>query len=176
MTKYLILLRGINVGGHRKIVMKDLKTLLLRNDFTEVTTYIQSGNIVCYHPLKDTKALESKVQDLILDSFGHEVPAVIRTSDEWVDMIEQNPFKTREIDQLYCAFLSDDVPEEVLVDLQPYATKGEEFSLVNRQLFLSYPVKVHLSKLNNSVIEKKLKTTATIRNWKTVLKLRELLD
>ena len=174
MTKYIILLRGINVGGHRKILMKDLKELLAQKGFSEITTYIQSGNIICESNKKNIKILESLVQESILEKFGHDVPVIIRTAKEWLKLVANNPYQERDINELYCAFLADTVDASLLTDLVPYATKNEIYQLLDQQLYLAYPIKVHQSKLSNNIIEKKLNTTATVRNWKTVLKLAEL--
>ena len=116
MAKYISILRGINVGGNRKILMKDLKVLFERLGFSKVETYIQSGNVVFESRETDTHNLETKIQQAITETFGFNVPVIIRTADEWTESIVNNPFwkeKDADIDRLHLTCLKE-VPSSVI--------------------------------------------------------------
>lgn len=177
MKKYIAILRGINVGGKRKILMKDLKLLFERMEFTEITTYIQSGNVIFHSNDERNKAeLEDQLQQSILTTFGFEVPVILRTAEDLNEAISENPFyqEDNEIERLHLTFLKDIPSPENLLKTEQYDHSPDKFVLVDNHAFVYCSGKYHESKLTNKFFESKLKTSATTRNWKTVLKLSEL--
>lgn len=178
MNKYIVLLRGINVGGKRKILMKDLKLLFERMGFSEITTYIQSGNVLfCSDKEQENFVLEKELQEAILAAFGFEVPVIVRTSEELDKAISQNPFfreGNMEIERLHLTFLKEVPGPENLLKTAQYDYSPDKFVMDNNHAFIYCAGKYHQSKLTNKFFESKLETAATTRNWKTVLKLQEL--
>ena len=177
MEKKIAILRGINVGGKRKILMKDLKALCEKQGFENTQTYIQSGNVI----FEDTKGSspteqEAKLEKAIFDSYGFEVPVIIRTAAELSTAIQENSFyqEGRDISQLHLTFLKEKPSQENKEVLLAYNYEPDEYVLNGQEVFVYCEGKYHKSKLSNTFFEKKLKVGATTRNWKTVLKLQEL--
>lgn len=175
MTTYIAILRGINVGGHRKILMADLKSLLEKKGLKNCTTYIQSGNVV-FTSNKPPKEIEKTIKQAISKKYGFDVPVLVRTTDEVENTFKNNPFLSKETDinKLYVAFLSDVPTKENLDKLNAVQFEDANYQVIGKHLYICYDTKVSNSKLTNNLIENKLKVTATTRNWKTVSKLIEL--
>lgn len=174
MKKRIALLRGINVGGRRKILMADLRSLLSQKlGFKNVQTYIQSGNIIfdCTSQKTDT-ILAANIQQLVIDSYGFEVPTIVRTVNEFENLVIHNPFLNKvDISQLFVTFLSESPTLQNVEKIKTFDVKADEFVVVANNIFGYCVEKYSDSKLTNNFFESKLKTTATTRNWKTVLKL-----
>ncbi len=178
MTNKIALLRGINVGGKRKILMADLRELLAGIGFTDVKTYIQSGNIFfnLSNEMSDAEIADA-IEKLISDNYGFDVPVVIRSVEEVEQAIENNPFYTGEeenITNLHLTFLKEKPSEENQLKTEEYNYEPDKFVIKNKDVFIFCEGKYHKSKLTNTFFEKKLKVSTTTRNWKTVLKLLEL--
>lgn len=178
MTKYISILRGINVGGKRKILMADLKELYQSLGFENVITYIQSGNVIFEAKEKEgSRAFPKKIEEAILKEYGFEVPVIIRSVDEIKNIISINPFLKKEdvkIENLCVTFLSDIPNEENLQKINAYNYSPDLFQIIDNNAFIFVAGKYHQSKLTNNFFEKKLVVSATTRNWKTVKKLLEL--
>lgn len=182
MNRYIALLRGINVGGHRKLKMEALRDLFSEMGFEQVRSYIQSGNVVFHHEprLQDTSAHETRVSERIKEKFGYEVPVLIRPDSYLDKIVSENPF-TEEMRQeghkLYLTFLSGIPGKENAKALRDFKAEGESFCLKDKALYLlidknRVPVSKQIA--NNATIEKVLKVRATNRNWNTVLKLQAM--
>ena len=115
MTKYISILRGINVGGKRKILMADLRELYQSLGFENIITYIQSGNVIFDSKKKNAgSAFTKKIKAAIFEKYGFDVPVIIRSVEEIKNIIESNPYLKKEgvqIENLCVTFLSD-VPAE----------------------------------------------------------------
>lgn len=175
MYKYISLLRGINVGGHRKILMADLKQMLQNLGAKNPVTYIQSGNVVFEHESSDSTKVSQLIHRNIKSRYGFDVPVVSFTSKYLLNCIENNPFtKTHELEQLHLTFLSSIPTAENLEYLKNFKSDADDFLIADQVVYIACKRKYSDSKLGNPFIEKKLKVSATTRNWKTVLKLAEL--
>ncbi|MDW3651998.1 MAG: DUF1697 domain-containing protein [Bacteroidia bacterium] len=177
MEKKIAILRGINVGGKRKILMNDLKALCEKLSFENPLTYIQSGNVIFEDSKNQSnRELGDKLAKGILEKFGFEVPVIVRTAKELSNSIAQNSFyeEGRDISQLHLTFLKEEPAKENQEILLSYNYEPDEFVLQGQDVFIYCEGKYHKSKLSNNFFEKKLKVGATTRNWKTVLKLKEL--
>ena len=176
-TTYIALLRGINVGGHRIIPMKTLRQLCQELGFDEVQTYIQSGNIIFNAEKTENFKLEIQLASAIRQQFGFEVPVVMLTAAELKLIVEKNPFLSEGnayISHLAVTILAG-VPETALAGkLSHVAFAPDRFEIVDRQVYLNIPGSYHKSKLTNQFFESGLQTTATTRNWKTMVKLTEI--
>ena len=113
MIKYIAILRGINVGGHRKILMTDLKVLLKKIGLKKCITYIQSGNVIFLSD-KLAETIEKQIQQAIFKKYGFEVPVMVRTANEIEIVFNSNPFLLKESDskKLYVAFLAENPIQE----------------------------------------------------------------
>jgi len=175
MDKKIAILRGINVGGKRKILMSDLKAMFEKLGFSNITTYIQSGNVVFESTLENAKLAEL-IEVSIHDVFGHDVPVIIISYEDLRRTVEFNPFNTNEADinKLYLTFLKQKPSNENLEIIKAFNHGPDKFQIIELNAFIYCEGKYHESKLTNVFFEKKLKVGATTRNWKTVLKLLEL--
>jgi len=177
MNRRIAILRGINVGGKRKILMADLKLMFEKMAFSNVSTYIQSGNVF-FNTNKeiDCLKLEQKIEKAINEKFGFEVPVIVRTPNEILEAIKNNPFykNDNEIRHLHLTFLNAKPTEENRKKTEAYNFEPDKFAISGKCVFVCCEGKYHKSKLTNNFFENKLKVNATTRNWKTVLKLLEL--
>ncbi|HEA28757.1 MAG TPA: DUF1697 domain-containing protein [Leeuwenhoekiella sp.] len=180
MSNYIAILRGINVGGHRKIPMEGLRKEIGNLGYKNIKTYIQSGNIIftaaAHH--SDLEIAEH-IEKMILTTFGFEVPVIVRNSDELQQTVSENPFLTTEntsIEGLHVTFLKETPSPETLENIKTYTYPPDKFEIRQKNVFLYIPGSYHKTKLSNAFFEKKLNVQATTRNWKTVQKLAEMSD
>jgi uncharacterized protein (DUF1697 family) len=178
MYRYIAILRGINVGGNRKILMSDLKDLFIQQGFKNVKTYIQSGNVIFDSDDESSvQNLSEKIQNAILHKFNFEVPVIIKCAHDFARAIQLNPFVSEEgfdIDRLHLTFLSAVSSVEDMALIKSFDVGNDRFEIVNDQIFIYCFGKYSDSKLTNSFFESKLKVKASTRNWNTVLKLNAL--
>jgi uncharacterized protein (DUF1697 family) len=176
MTTCIALLRGINVGGNRLVAMADLRALLTRLGYANAQSLLQSGNLVFQAPAKKTADLERALEAATAAHLALETAFLVRTADEWKKVVSRNPFHKEaehEPARLVVSFLKD-APAAAAVNALQEAIVGRETLRVDgRHAYIVYPDGVGRSRLTNLVIEKKLGTRATARNWNTVLKLAE---
>ena len=171
MHTYISILRGINVSGQKKIIMADLVKLYEDLGFTDVKTYIQSGNVVFNSTKKVSNSLLVKqIEIKINEIYGFQVPVIIRTVDELSKIIASNPFKNETSDNLYITFLSNLPNSNHLENLTELNYLLDEFIVIEKEIYLNVS-SYGTTKLSNSFFENKLKVTATTRNWNTVNKL-----
>jgi uncharacterized protein (DUF1697 family) len=178
MTIYISILRGINVGGSKKILMKDLEELYVELGFADVRTYIQSGNVL-FRSAKDIpdKEIAGLIKQAISRKFGFDVPVIIRSLDEMEKAIQDNPFvkdKTIEGNKLHVTFLSDPPDTSAIAPVSKLEFAPDKFIISGREIYLHCPFSYGETKLSNSFFESKLKVTATTRNWNTINKLIEM--
>jgi len=173
--KYIVLLRGINVGGKKRIKMADLVEALEPLGFKNIRTYLQSGNVIFEYDSIDSDEIAKDIKEKISQTFGISVNIIIRTEDELENIIKSNPFVKDpdiEIDKLHVTFLKDLPDPEINLDLK--RSENEKFEVIGREIYLYLPNGYGRTKLTNNIFEKKLKTIATTRNWKTTNKLLEM--
>jgi len=171
VTTNIALLRGINVGGQHKVAMADLRALFADAGGEDVTTYIQSGNVVFTHPAGSSDKLGVDLERRIEAHTGFAVAVVLRTARQWAAVVRDNPFPGRET-HLHVTFLSSDPHAGALDSVDAAAFAPEEFELVGRQLYLHLPNGMARTKLPKALDV--FSTPVTTRNWRTVLKLAEL--
>lgn len=177
MLRYIALLRGINVSGHRMIKMSELREMLQSVGTESVQTYIQSGNVV-FESTEQPEPLRQRIERQILEVFGFEVPVVLRTVEQMAHIAEACPFPVdtlAEGERLFVSFIAD-TPASAAIDGLSL-TKGngiDEFRVVQNEIYILYRQSVHQSSLSNAYFERKLGVAATSRNWRTVTKLVEM--
>ncbi|MFE3824563.1 DUF1697 domain-containing protein [Streptomyces sp. NPDC059092] len=178
ITTYVALLRGINVGGHRKVPMADLRALLTGLGHGQVRTHLQSGNAVFTSESGDEKALATALEHAIEERFGFTVDCLVRSAAYLRAVADACPFPagTLEGRQLHLICLSERMGPERFASLDPAAYLPEEFRLGDRALYLYAPDGLGRSKLGDALARPALfrGVTATSRNWNTVVKLLEL--
>ena len=169
--RYVALLRGINVGGKRKILMSDLKTMLIQLGYFDIKTYMQSGNVFFTSKKTSKEVLQTQISEGIESKFGFKVPVLVITEIQFCKLPELNPYQKEDVSRLHITILSE-LPEKGLLEklaLQEFSP--DQFSVKGNYIFLNIEGKYHKSKLTNAFFEKQLKVNATTRNWKTITKL-----
>jgi len=177
MTTYVALVRGINVGGHKKIAMSELRAFLAHLGFDNVRSLLQSGNLVFRSNARTGAGLERLFDVQAEKRLGLRTAFLVRSAKEWEAVIAHNPFQTEaksDPSHLVVVFLKDAPHKKALKALQD-AIKGPELIRAEgRQLYVVYPAGIARSRLTNKLIEEQLGTRGTGRNWNTVLKLAVL--
>jgi uncharacterized protein (DUF1697 family) len=177
MTKYVALLRGINVAGANKIKMNDLRQLFTGLGYTEVQTYLQSGNVVFAGPDEDPARLAKGIETAIVDELGLTVTVLLRNRQDLERVLASNPYLNRDenLARLPVTFLAELPAPARAAELRVPAGETAVFTLVDREVYLHCPDGYGRTKLNNAFIERKLGVAATTRNWKSVTALHDLL-
>lgn len=171
MNGYIALLRGINVGGHKKIKMADLKALFESLGFTEVTTHIQSGNVVFSSELEVASEM---ISEAINDAYGWEVPVLIKTPAEIKQILKQCPFPKEKKEESYFMLLFDSPSEENIEIVRTYDYPNEEYVITPECAYLYCSTGYHKSKMGG-ILDKKLKVQTTTRNYRTMARLLEIV-
>ncbi|HCQ12511.1 DUF1697 domain-containing protein [Flavobacterium sp.] len=177
--KHLALLRGINVSGHNMIKMEALKTALEAIGFSNVVTYIQSGNVFVETEEESSFGVGFKIKQEIFKTFGHEVPVIVIGKNDLELCFKNNPFlKQKDVDtkKLYVAFISKELSSSAINELKISQFKPDEAVIDGNRIFIKYDIGAGKTRLDQKYIEKKLNVTATIRNWNTVTKLLEMYE
>ncbi len=177
--KHLALLRGINVSGHNMIKMEALKAALEAIGFTNVVTYIQSGNVFVETEEESSFGVGFKIKQEIFKTFGHEVPVIVIGKNDLELCFKNNPFlKQKDVDtkKLYVAFISKELSSSAINELKISQFKPDEAVIDGNRIFIKYDIGAGKTRLDQKYIEKKLNVTATIRNWNTVTKLLEMYE
>lgn len=174
MKTYIALLRGINVGGHRKVPMAELRDLLTKIGFSNVKTYIQSGNVIFQTKEIPFLQLENGIRKSIETHFGFEVSVMVRTRQQLQKIFDDCPFSEDQKSNSYFAILSH-IPQEDLVEVAyEKVYEHEEYKIINDGLYFYSDKGYGNAKFSLNYFEKKLKVNATARNYKTMLKLLSL--
>jgi uncharacterized protein (DUF1697 family) len=176
MRTFVALLRGINVGGKSMIRMPELKALLAAMGFENVSTYIQSGNVVFSASTGDEQALAAEIEERIAAAFEVSPTVLLRAPAELAEIAAGNPFLSRESDlsKLHVVFLSAPPSADAVDQLDPARSPPDEFSVRGREIYLHLPNGAGRSRLTIDYFEKRLGVRGTARNWKTLTKLVEL--
>ncbi|MDW3036591.1 MULTISPECIES: DUF1697 domain-containing protein [Bacillus cereus group] len=176
MTIYISLLRGINVGGHKIIKMADLKQTFESIGLKQVKTYIQSGNIV-FESEKDIDFLKKRIQSEIKNVFGFDVPVMLRKHEEFINIIKRCPYEVdslRKGESIHVAFLANELSELEKDQLLMQKNETEDCYIHEEVVYLFFKNSIRNSKLMNQF--QKLHTPATVRNWRTVNKLKAIVE
>jgi uncharacterized protein (DUF1697 family) len=173
VSAHVALLRGINVGGARKLPMKELVALFERAGCADVRTYIQSGNVVFDAKTSAAKGLAKKVSALIRADYDYDVPVLVRTARELRSAAEACPFECVDPKALYIGFMEKKPTKAQLEALDPERSPGDEVAVSGRELFVRYKVGQSKTKLTHAYLERTLGPN-TMRNWRTVEKLLDL--
>ncbi|GCE15864.1 DUF1697 domain-containing protein [Tengunoibacter tsumagoiensis] len=177
MTIFLALFRGINVNG-RVVKMDMLKELHASLGFTDVITYIQSGNVIFTSNETDSLTLTQRIEEGFQQKFGFRSSVIIRTVDELQQIIDNTPFHDqpeKEPKWIVVTFFSSPPREDAVEQFQKLYQGPEELYLKGRDLYTYYPESIGHSKLPAHQLSKILQADGTARNWNTILKLQKLM-
>ncbi|WP_378178984.1 DUF1697 domain-containing protein [Aquimarina sp. SS2-1] len=180
MNTYIALLRGINVGGHKKIKMADLKQSFEDLGFSDVLTYIQSGNVIFKDILDDPSVIQTKIKAGIKKQFGFDISVLVITRQILSEVLQNNPFadtlKKSEMDgkKMYFMLLFDQPDPAVVKEFTSISFDPEVFVITKNVIYLYAYNGYGKTKLNSNFFEKKLGCDATARNLSTMSKLLEL--
>jgi uncharacterized protein (DUF1697 family) len=178
MTRYVALLRAVNVGG-RKVTMAELKEAAAKLGYENPRTLIASGNLVFDTRKTAPAKLEAALETMIEKTFGLFSEVMVRDPAEWAAIIKANPLKKKAKEDpahLVC-LVCKTAPDHAALDawlksFREKYDKGEELRVVGREIFIDYGPSIGQSKL---VLPKKV-CTGTARNWNTMLKLNDMLN
>lgn len=175
MSFWIGFFRGINVGGHNILPMKELKGTLENMGCETVSTYIQSGNVVFSHPATDAAELGASITTAVLKNFGFEPRVLLMTKAQLIAAHSNNPFPAGEEEPktLHLYFLASKATDVDYAALDAIKSDTEQFELIDRVFYLHAPDGIGRSKLAARV-EKCLGVPATARNWRTVEKVLQL--
>ena len=169
MTRAVVLLRGVNVGGHNRISMPDLRAVLEGVGCRDVQTYVQSGNAVVEH-----EAAPAELERTVAAALAHHglpVPVMVRTGAELERVVEESPWHDLDPKRFHVAFLSDDPDPAKVAAIDHEALLPERVVVGERVLYLDYALGAGRSK---GLDRLRLGVDATARNWRTVTALRDL--
>jgi uncharacterized protein (DUF1697 family) len=178
MTRYVVLLRGVNLGPHRRVPMADLRALLGEAGHGDVRTLLASGNVVLTSDL-EPDALRRDVEERMAARFGMEVPVVVRTRDELAAVVADHPLRdvADEPRRLQVTFLSEPVDATAVRELEALAVAPEALVVRGRELHTWHPDGIGRSALALALTRRPARgVVATSRNWATVTKLLALAD
>ena len=170
LTTYVALLRGVNVGGNNRLLMAELRAHFESMGYQRVRTFIQSGNVIFE---SSTVVHSAPLETAIADEFGIVTPVVLRTAQQIATAVRRNPFVDVERARLHLGFLrqaplAGDVAQ---LDLEPFAP--DQALVVGSDVYLYLPSGMARNKLP-TYVDRRLKSSMTVRNWNTVTELHEL--
>ena len=173
----VLLLRGINVGAHNRIAMPALRERLTAAGFTDVRTYIQSGNVVLSSDAAPD-ALARECRHQISEGFGLQIDVIVRTRDELAAVVQRNPLAKVAVDpkRYQVSFCATEPDASLVQRLNALAVSPEQFLAVGRELYAWHPEGVARSRLWAELGGRKLGVPASSRNWTTVTTLLAMAD
>ncbi|HSD81488.1 MAG TPA: DUF1697 domain-containing protein [Solirubrobacteraceae bacterium] len=177
MGRQIALLRGINLGPHRRVAMGDLRSLLAEAGYADVRTHLQSGNVV----LTSDTAPDDLARDLerrIATGLGVDAGVVVRTRDELADVVARDPLRGVVDDprRYQVTFRSGEPEPDAVRELERVAVAPERIVVSGREIYAWHPNGIGRSELAAELARARFGVTATARNWNTVTKLLELAD
>ena len=174
-TAYAALLRGVNLGARNRIAMADLRSIVEELGAEDVSTYVQSGNVVLRSTLGPDR-LAARIEEGIRRALGMDVPVLVRSGRRLGALVRGNPFAGPKVDlkTLHVTFLGAKPDAERLGELRRESFDPEALALVGADLCLSCPAGYGRTKIGNALVERRLGVPATTRNWRTVTALAEL--
>lgn len=177
MVPFVALLRAVNLPSHNQVAMADLRGLLADLGFANPRSMLQSGNLVFRNARRTPAQLERLLETEAAARLGLQTDFFVRTAEDWGDVVARNPFREaaeRDPSHLVVMFLKEAPKPQVVKALQATITGPELVRAHGKQAYITYPAGIGRSRLTTAVIESKLGTRGTGRNWNTVLKLMAL--
>lgn len=179
MPIYIALLRGINIGPHKRMKMEKLVASCAACGWANAKTYIQSGNVVLKAPKISPDSLAKKLEAQIVADFGFSSDVIVRSQADLEQIVSANPLlKLRDIDRerLHVLFLSAPPAGDAVNKLQSLTLAPDQVRVAGREIYFYFPNGVSGSSLWKHPPDKVVKVSGTMRNWNTVNKLREMAE
>jgi uncharacterized protein (DUF1697 family) len=176
MTTFVALLRGINVGKHRRVAMADVRSATIEAGYEDVTSYLQSGNLILESRGHTSAAVGSALERKFRSALQLDIDVIVRSAAELAKVVAKNPLFDAKLDPkfLHVAFLKQKPSAAAARTLKDVAFGRDKFVLQGAELYFRYPDGSGQSKMAAAFFEKKLGTPATARNWRVVTTLTEL--
>jgi uncharacterized protein (DUF1697 family) len=175
MTRYVALLRGINLGAHRRVAMADLRSLLAGLGYGDVATHLRSGNAVFSAEGTRPEAVARRVREAVDAELGLDVPTVVRTAGQLRAAVEANPLPVPDPARFLVLFCSGAVDAAGLAALDPSAHPRERMAVVGDQVYTRHELGLRHARLPD-LVARHVDGTVTGRNWRTVLRLLEMAE
>lgn len=179
LSIHIGLVRAVNLAGRNRLAMADLRSLLERLGFQDVTTVLQSGNVLFRSGGRTSARLEQALEKAALERLGLKTDFFVRTARDWRGIIADNPFPRKaegDPGHLLVMFLKEPPDRTQVTALQKAITGREVVRAKGRHAYVVYPDGVGRSRLTSVLIERVLGTRGTARNWNTVMRLGALAD
>jgi uncharacterized protein (DUF1697 family) len=177
MARYIALLKGVNVSGKHLLPMARLRAICEALGWKDVSTLLQSGNVVLTAPDKTAAGVERKLAEALAAEFPFAPEVIARTPGEWAKVVKGNPFPEAAAsapNHLLVGFFKH-LPKAGLESLPAGLVRDEVLRLEGRELYATFPSGIGKSKLDFKRVEHHLGSTITMRNWNTLVKLNELV-
>ncbi len=176
--RYVAWLHAVNLGSHNKVPMAWLRDAAADAGFTEVATYLQSGNLVLSAPTRDPAEVSRRVAAVIHAGRGLDVVVTTRTRAEVAAVVQRNPMPEHadEPSKLHVSFLNGQPDRRAVASLDPDAFAPDRFVFDGEEIYLWFPNGAGRSKLATYPWPKRIGVGGTARNWRTVLAVLDLLD
>ena len=177
MPVYIAMLRGVNVGPHKRMKMEKLRASCERLGFAGVKTYIQSGNLIFQAPRLSPAGLSKKLGECIVKDFGFSSEIISRTREEMKKVIDDNPFAKEcgtDVSKLHAVFLSQSPAPAALKKLQELTLAPDRMQPGGNEIYFYFPNGVSGSSLWKHPLDRVLGVAGTMRNWKTVTTLYQM--
>ena len=174
MCEYVSLLRSINVGGKNKIKMLELRALYESMGFSNVSNYIQSGNVTFTSVSRDKKRMAGTIADSISKKFGFDINVLIKSKHALNNIIKENPYSEiahKDCSKLHITFLLNQASKSAILQLKKIPLDSDEFFVAKDVIYLYCPNGYGRTKLTNTHLERILGVSATTRNFKTIYTL-----
>ena len=172
VPRYVAFLRGINLGSTNKISMPELRALATDLGYTDVATYINSGNLI-FSSGKKAAELEREISAAIKERFGTRTDVAVRTPAQLRNILAENPYPEGNPSQVTVAFLTKPAPPEAKEKVAAVATDAEPFTFAGSEIYVHYSNGMGRSKLAEK-FSSVIGVSATVRNMRTVAKVLEL--
>lgn len=169
--RVVALLRGVNVGGHNQLRMADLRSAVESLGHTDVSTYLQSGNVVFNADAVPDCPIGESIGDCLFDRFGLRVPVLTRTASELASVVEFNPYERDDPTKVVVAFCAS-AAQPPHLDLAALAPEG--LTVHGSEMYLDLPLGQGRSPLLAALARVSGDQPSTARNWRTVLALAEM--
>jgi len=159
--------------------MADLRANLANAGLQNVRTYIQSGNVIFEHEAHHPKELAKQIHDVISEHNGFQVPVIVITAAQFSDVFSSNPFlneRNEDVSKLHVTFLSEKPRQKYLDKIAEVTHPPDECIIRDKVVYLYCPDGYGRTKFTNNFFEHHLNVTASTRNWKTMIKLHQMLN
>ena len=179
MAVIISMLRGVNLGPHRRLKMEELRGLYEALKLREPQSYVQSGNVIFKTDERDVVKLGKRIESSIEKKFGFHSDIVLRSTAELREVVARNPFAKRrgiEPSKLLVTFLASDPGAEARERVLQIKTAPDELRIDGRELYTYFPNGMARPKVSWATIERVLRVSGTGRNWNSVTKMLEMAE